>query len=533
MLILNGVLAYPIWGLLSMEAHPDIYDPLWLRLLISGFMLSLLCASFILPKKRSFLQSSLIASGWLLTLHTFWICWQSHLSYLALCGVLILACSLLNIFPTKKSTFLLGLAYALFGAVVVFIDHQWEVSPIIVNIVLWSAIVPSISANFTRMLILESLWTAQEESRALIQNMSEGLIGYSPQGHITAMNPSAFRILGISEKELLSQKMKPEWICFDEEGQKIDRNENPMAQIFQTGEAIRDKVLGISRPDGGIVWLKINASTFQNSPDHLEKSVLFTFTDISEMKNSQKIISDQKRRLDATAKLAALGEISAGVAHEINNPLAIIEGKVFNILRSLKSNKFSEPLETSLEKISSTVFRIQKITKGLQAFSSGGNNDDPFSKIKFSALLEDALSFCNERIEKSRAQIKIDCEIGLELECRPIQISQVLVNLIQNACDAIEHQKNPWIQIWARSAHNLLVITVTDSGNGIPQEIREKIMQPFFTTKDVGQGTGLGLSISQGLLNSHLGRIWVEPRSSHTTFVVELPLEQSSLQRAS
>ncbi len=532
MLILNGTFVYPIWSFVNSEVQASGADPLWIRLLISGFMAGILGLSYLIPGKRNFLSWGLISSGWILTLHTIWICWQSQLSSQILCGLLICACCLLNILPTRKSTIALALPYALFGAVVLFVDHHWQIHPVVVNFILWSAIVPSVSANFTRLQNLNLLSLFQNESKALVKSMSEGLMAYSADEQLIAVNPAASAILGIPIEQFPSQFSTADWVCYNEDGRMMNQVENPILRVFLDKNPLRNQVVGVTRPDGALVWLKMNASTFQNSMEAKDLSVLFTFTDISDSKKSQKMINEQKMRLDSVAKMAALGEIAAAVAHEVNNPLAIIEGKVFNMLRGLRNNKLAEPIETSLEKISATVFRIQRITKGLQAFSYGGNEETPFKKIKFANLIEDALGYCQEKIRKNNVKIKINCDSHLELECRMVQISQVLINLVQNACDATASHESPWIRIWARSAHNLLVVTVTDSGSGIPENIRDKIMQPFFTTKEIGEGTGLGLSISQGLLNSHLGRIWVDPSFSNTTFVVELPLEQNQLKKS-
>ncbi len=530
MLILNGTITYPIWSFLTSDGSSNGLDPIWQRLVISAILLILFFASYFAGDKRVFLQKSLIFGSWLLISHTAWICWQTHLSYPLLCGVLILACCLLNIAPTRLATLLLSSAFALVGATVALSDHQWLVPPLIVNIVLWAAVIPSASANLTRIKNLAALWISQNQTRAFFHNMTEGLVAFSSKQRILAINDSACKILGISNRELAGNYLESNWTCFSEEGRAIQPEDNPVAQIFTTRIAVKNQNLGVSRPDGSVAWIKLNATTVTKSVEETEVMVVLTFTDETERKKSQKVMDEQKARLDATAKMAALGEIAAGVAHEINNPLAIIEGKVFQIQKALSNpEKLAETLEAGLHKISATVFRIQKITKGLEAFSYGGNVEEPFVQVEFSDLLEDAMGFCHEKIKRCKVAVEIDCEKNIYFQCRPIQISQVLINLISNACDAIEAQDEPWLKVWARSAHNQLVITVTDSGLGIHHSLQEKIMQPFFTTKEVGHGTGLGLSISQGFLNSHLGRIWVDPTASHTCFVIELPLVQTAV----
>jgi signal transduction histidine kinase len=112
------------------------------------------------------------------------------------------------------------------------------------------------------------------------------------------------------------------------------------------------------------------------------------------------------------------------------------------------------------------------------------------------------------------------------LECRPTQITQVLLNLLNNARDAAEESEERWVQLDVTELADWIRISVTDSGKGIPVEIREKIMSPFFTTKAVGKGTGLGLSITKSIVDSHRGTLILDEESVQTRFVIELPKRQ-------
>ena len=111
----------------------------------------------------------------------------------------------------------------------------------------------------------------------------------------------------------------------------------------------------------------------------------------------------------------------------------------------------------------------------------------------------------------------------VKVKCRPVQISQVIINLIGNACDAIESLPDKWIKIGIRNASGPIVLFVMDSGRGIPESIAKKIFQPFFTTKDVGKGTGLGLSISKGIMDAHGGSISVDFECENTCFLLSFP----------
>ena len=139
------------------------------------------------------------------------------------------------------------------------------------------------------------------------------------------------------------------------------------------------------------------------------------------------------------------------------------------------------------------------------------------------------MSLSNEKIAKGGIELRFREHDNVEIECRSYQIVQVMLNLINNAYDAVLSDKSAWIEISYEVTGTRLIIKVTDSGRGIPEKIAEKIMQPFYTTKAVGQGTGLGLSISKGLVEDHGGTLSYNPKSPNTQFVLELPVSQSGV----
>jgi C4-dicarboxylate-specific signal transduction histidine kinase len=116
----------------------------------------------------------------------------------------------------------------------------------------------------------------------------------------------------------------------------------------------------------------------------------------------------------------------------------------------------------------------------------------------------------------------------IKIHCQEVPISQVLINLIGNSCDAIQGQKDKWIKISAEIKDENVFLSVTDSGNGIPALLQEKIFQPFFTTKAIGQGTGLGLSISKGIINSQNGNLTLDTQCKNTKFVIQLPKSKAA-----
>jgi signal transduction histidine kinase/putative methionine-R-sulfoxide reductase with GAF domain len=225
-----------------------------------------------------------------------------------------------------------------------------------------------------------------------------------------------------------------------------------------------------------------------------------------------------------TSKMSSLGEMSSGIAHEINNPLAIIHGKSHQIRRQIeKGNPQSSELIKLTHDIDHTVLRISKIIKGLRSFSRDGDQD-PFELRSILSLLDDTISFCASRFKHHDIELDFSAvPADLKIHCRPSQISQVLLNLLNNSFDAVQSLSERWIKIGALDETSHISISVTDSGHGIPENIRDKILEPFFTTKEVGKGTGLGLSISLGIIKSHGGTLEIDGNAKNTRFLIRLP----------
>jgi len=234
--------------------------------------------------------------------------------------------------------------------------------------------------------------------------------------------------------------------------------------------------------------------------------------------------------LTANSRLASLGEMAAGIAHEINNPLAIIMGSCNRLQKLQRLEKLSEEdiLETTHE-IAGTVKRISEIIMGLKIFSRDGSHD-PMRSENLVTIVKNSLAFCFEKIKNNRIDLilpEFDSGEDLHVDCRSTEISQVIVNLLSNSHDAVLGTEKPWIKIDLRKGEDGVELSVTDSGSGISKEVLTKIMHPFFTTKPVGKGTGLGLSLSKGIVESHNGHFYVDQECENTRFVVRLPCSKN------
>jgi len=234
-------------------------------------------------------------------------------------------------------------------------------------------------------------------------------------------------------------------------------------------------------------------------------------------------IREQRASLITAAKMSSLGEMAGGIAHEINNPLSIIVMKANQMRRRLESDPHlvAKGLD-DLNKIEITANRIAKIIKGLRTFSRDSEKDPP-QKNSLKEILDDTLELCYEKLKFKNIQLTSEIPADLLINCRPTQISQIFMNLVSNSMDAIEKLESPWIKITAQTENQNVKITIADSGPGIPRHIVTKMMQPFYTTKDIGKGTGLGLSISQSIAKDHGGQLYYDDGASNTTFILILP----------
>ncbi|MBY0470252.1 GHKL domain-containing protein [bacterium] len=242
-----------------------------------------------------------------------------------------------------------------------------------------------------------------------------------------------------------------------------------------------------------------------------------------QLQDSQKTVMTQQQALISSAKMSALGEMAGGIAHEINTPLASIR----NISSQIEEVVDDEVLDRQLVKemalkLVKTTDRIGKIVQGMRAFSRESTSDS-LRPTLVQQIIEETLGFCQERFSGHGIEISFENKNPhLKIAARATEISQVLLNLLNNSHDAVMNLPEKWIRIAVTERDKNVEIRITDSGKGIPVEVQKKIFQPFFTTKPVGSGTGLGLSISLGIIRGHKGELRLDNNSSNTCFVIQL-----------
>lgn len=247
----------------------------------------------------------------------------------------------------------------------------------------------------------------------------------------------------------------------------------------------------------------------------------FLFVHLSE--ELQREIIKQRDLLVESAKFQSLGQMASNLAHDINNPLFTIQGKLHQMRNLLSRDQLDlEKCDQIVESVEATLLKLSQIVKGISTFAREGRGDQMVS-ISVKDLIEGNLAVAIDRIKNSGIDLELSVDPKAKVICYPSFISQVLLNLLNNAIDALENVPLKKIIVLAYVDKNWIYISVSDSGAGVPKEIEKKIFEPFFTTKTFGKGTGLGLSISKGLVEVHEGELLYAREADMTQFIVRLP----------
>ncbi len=245
--------------------------------------------------------------------------------------------------------------------------------------------------------------------------------------------------------------------------------------------------------------------------------------DISERQQTADMLAAQRQALELASRHAALGELAAGIAHEINNPLGVIAGFAGLMKSQLDRGELDrDVLHEKLGQIEETVARISEITDSLRTFSS----DVPPERrevCELRSLVEETFGLVAERTRIGGISLENDVPESLMVNVNRVQFAQVLMNLLTNSLHAIEGLTDRWIKVTASVSGANVCMEFIDSGKGIDPEIVDKIMTPFYSTKALGEGTGLGLSISLGIMRSLGGGLRYVNGSPNTTFHLDLP----------
>jgi PAS domain S-box-containing protein len=353
--------------------------------------------------------------------------------------------------------------------------------------------------------------------QAVLDNLPLSISTFDENGNRDWVNQEWVRCLGWEAKEAVGKGILRDMFIEEAEFEK--------AQMMAISTEWREVTLLTKS-----CQVKNMASLMMALPSGKKLSVA---RDLTFERAQARTIEDQQQKMAESARFTALGEMAAGIAHEINNPLAIIQSSAELINLSLgRAEPDMNKVRSAVGHIEGTVVRIAKIISGLKSFARDGGKD-PFAPASFRTIISETLELCQMRFRNSGVQLEILMPDGdLPLDCRSVQISQVLLNLLNNAFDAINGQTKKQVAVRLLADDAYYRLQVCDNGPGVPRAIREKIMQPFFTTKPPGKGTGIGLSLSRSIIEDHGGKLLLKDLSGTTCFEVLMPKAQVSKKAA-
>ncbi|HBA87497.1 MAG TPA: PAS domain-containing sensor histidine kinase [Geobacter sp.] len=374
--------------------------------------------------------------------------------------------------------------------------------------------------------------------------INEMVILLAPDGRVKRCNRATVEFMGVPYGEIIGQKWQ----------QLLEKTELFLPSISEErGFYCCDFPLEPSKR-----WLSVTYYPDSDVGELGQPGAVVTINDITERKRAALELAQAYTELKEThnqmieqEKMASIGQLAAGVAHEINNPTGYIisnlgtlakyqarlvdfiqaqseiidsldsseQSKMASLRKQMKIDYIVGDLPDLVSESLDGAERIKNIVQSLKCFS---RKNDTCTTASIADCLESTINIIWNEI-KYKATLKKEFGDLPAIRCYPQKLSQVFMNLIVNAAHAIEEKGEITVSAWQENS--AIYVTVTDTGSGIPEEIRSRIFEPFFTTKEVGKGTGLGLSISCGIVREHGGEITVESTvGTGTTFTVMLPL---------
>jgi PAS domain S-box-containing protein len=350
----------------------------------------------------------------------------------------------------------------------------------------------------------------------IIQNMTNGLIAVDRDEYITAFNPAASTMLGYPADQVLYQPLQQAL-------QPLDDLIKIFSETLATGKSCAYHEITLQHREGQRLPVSISTAPLGAGQGGISPiGVVGVLEDLSEIK----ALEAERRRLD---RLAALGEMSAVVAHEIRNPIAGIAAGIDYLTRNVPKDS---PDFEGVTMIRGEVQRVNRILEDILFVARPARLN--LSSEDLSQIIENVLQRCQRQVEDSRVKVVSQYEENLPLlNVDRQRLEQVFTNLILNATQAMPRGGKLFLQAQVESTRKgvkgqAVVITIVDTGPGIPVEVQPQVFEPFFTTK--AKGTGLGLTVARRIIEEHGGAISVEnPDTQGTCFIIRLPVNTRTL----
>lgn len=372
------------------------------------------------------------------------------------------------------------------------------------------------SAEYEAQRLLEE---SERRYREIMETMEEAYLELDPAGRVTFCNPALLRILGCSRDELSNRTYRD----FTDEA-NAESMRAFFSQIYATGSSLGLKDFVIRDAAGRRKIVEISAGV-RRAEDGRIIGFRVLARDITEKMEALERSRSLERMLMQTQKMESLGTLASGIAHEFNNLLQAMSGY---LEMALSRTDPQDPRSRWLNRVQEASFRARDLVRRLLSFSR--QTEPSLEPMDFNQVVEETLDLLTKSIPR---MIEIHKDLAEDLPvlvADRLQVEQVVINLTANARDAIGSDSPGHIRIRTTSHRDeegqaWIRLEVSDTGSGIPEEIRERIFDPFFTTKEPGKGTGLGLSTIYGIVRNHEGRIDCESQVGRgTTFRVDFPV---------
>jgi PAS domain S-box-containing protein len=374
--------------------------------------------------------------------------------------------------------------------------------------------------------VRKSLERQLRETKEFLENIMEssvdGILTTDLKGKLTYVNRAMEEMLQYERKEVLGAHISRFYMKGIEQAREV-------MKLLKEMERAENYEMEVRKRDGKELTIMTSLFLLRNE----EGQIIGTagiFKDISAQKLLEAELKAAQARLVEASKMRALGELVAGVAHELNNPLMASQTVLHVIMKKLPADW---PERERLELIRKCNDRIARIVDHLRDFSR--QTEPEFQKIDVNQPVENALMITGQQLLNHGISIVRKLSEGLpKILGDPNQLEQVFLNLISNARDAMEDSKGLKKELMITSGlaqdggPPSVEVSVKDSGTGIPPEILDKVLEPFFSTKPVGKGTGLGLSLCFSIIEAHGGRLEIKSRPGEGTEVrIILPIQES------
>ena len=352
-------------------------------------------------------------------------------------------------------------------------------------------------------------YESEQLFRLIVEAAPNGMLLVDESGTIVTVNTSALHQFGYEREEVLGKSV--EMLIPGPFRSNHRQHRAGFAKVPQTRSMGAGRELFGLRKDGNEFAVEIGLTPIQMIKG---MGVVASVMDISERKR----LEIQLRR---TEQLAELGTLASGMAHEIGTPMNVILGRAEYLLQRTAD----EGMKKGLATIVTQVERITKVMNQLLAFTR--RRPPERRVVDLGEIVDDSLEMFQERIVQSRITVDKTIESSLPLiRADRDQLIQVLINLVMNSIHAMPEGGRLRLSL-AREGGSVC-LGVSDTGHGMPEEIRSKVFEAFFTTKDFGKGTGLGLTVVKGIIEEHGGTIAVESAvDKGTTFWIRLPLDEA------